>query len=80
MPVKAVPPTLWLGTASSICGTKPGTMFGAFAEHSAPSALIMFNAGFSFGEAGGFYRGEPLYHASLNASEYETLLASFGSR
>jgi hypothetical protein len=30
------------------------------------------------GEAVGSYRGDPLYHASLDASEYEKLLADFG--
>jgi hypothetical protein len=30
------------------------------------------------GEAIGEYRGEPLYHASLDPSEYERLLASHG--
>jgi 2-polyprenyl-3-methyl-5-hydroxy-6-metoxy-1,4-benzoquinol methylase len=29
-------------------------------------------------EAVGAYRGDPLYHASLDASEYEALLADFG--
>jgi trans-aconitate methyltransferase len=54
------------------------TMFGIFAEHAAPAAVVMFNAGFAHGEAVGSYRGDPLYHASLDASEYETLLAEFG--
>ena len=38
----------------------------------------MFNAGFSHGEAIGVYRGDPLYHASLDDSEYESLLADSG--
>ena len=38
----------------------------------------MFNAGFSHGEAIGSYRGDPLYHASLDVREYETLLTNFG--
>jgi SAM-dependent methyltransferase len=54
------------------------TMFGIFAEHAAPAAVLMFNAGFGHGEAIGSYRGDPLYHASLDASEYEALLADFG--
>jgi SAM-dependent methyltransferase len=54
------------------------TMFGIFAVHAAPTAILMFNAGFSHGEAEGSYRGDPLYHASLDASEYEKLLADFG--
>jgi hypothetical protein len=54
------------------------TMFGIFAAHAAPAAILMFNAGFGHGEAVGSYRGDPLYHASLDASEYEALLAQFG--
>jgi trans-aconitate methyltransferase len=54
------------------------TMFDIFAAHAAPAALLIFNAGFCHGEAMGSYRGDPLYHASLDASEYEDLLAEFG--
>jgi SAM-dependent methyltransferase len=54
------------------------TMFRIFATHAATAAILMFNAGFSHGEAVGFYRGDPLYHASLDPSEYESLLANFG--
>jgi trans-aconitate methyltransferase len=54
------------------------TMFGIFAAHAAPAAILMFNAGFGHGEAVGSYRGDALYHASLDASEYEALLADRG--
>jgi trans-aconitate methyltransferase len=54
------------------------TMFKIFAEHAAPATILMFNAGFGHGEAMGSYRGDPLYHASLDTSEYEALLADFG--
>jgi cyclopropane fatty-acyl-phospholipid synthase-like methyltransferase len=54
------------------------TMFRIFAEHSAADAILMFNAGFSHGEAMGSYRGDPLYHASLDSAEYEDLLAGAG--
>lgn len=54
------------------------TMFPIFAAHSAPGGILMFNAGFSKGEVVGSYRGDPLYHASLDPSEYQALLASFG--
>ena len=54
------------------------TMFRIFAAHAAPASILMFNAGFAHGEAIGFYRGDPLYHASLDASEYEAILADFG--
>jgi SAM-dependent methyltransferase len=53
-------------------------MFRVFAAHAAPQAILMFNAGFSHGEAVGSYRGDPLYHASLDAHEYGALLAEFG--
>src|SRR5262249_11118687 len=53
-------------------------MFSTFAAHAAMGTILMFNAGFSHGEAVGSYRGDPLYHASLNASEYEALLSDFG--
>jgi trans-aconitate methyltransferase len=53
-------------------------MFRVFAEHAAPGAVLMFNAGPGFGEAIGSYRGDPLYHASLDAAEYASLLDQFG--
>ncbi len=53
-------------------------MFQIFGAHSAANGILMFNAGFSHGEAVGSYRGDPLYHASLDSSEYGTLLAGAG--
>jgi SAM-dependent methyltransferase len=53
-------------------------MFPIFAAHAAPAAILMFNAGFGHGEDIGSYRGDPLYHASLGAIEYEALLADCG--
>ncbi len=53
-------------------------MFPIFAAHAAADAILMFNAGLSRGEAVGSYRGDPLYHASLDPSEYEALLAQVG--
>lgn len=54
------------------------SMFRVFAAHAAPATILMFNAGFGRGEAMGSYRGDPLYHASLDTSEYETLLTDSG--
>ena len=54
------------------------TMFRVFAAHAAPSAVLMFNAGPRHGEAIGVYRGDKLYHASLDAAEYEALLTASG--
>src|SRR5262249_39623734 len=40
-----------------------------FRDHAAPSTVLTFNAGPSHGEAIGSYRGDPLYHASLDPAE-----------
>jgi 2-polyprenyl-3-methyl-5-hydroxy-6-metoxy-1,4-benzoquinol methylase len=53
-------------------------MFRVFAAHAAPAAILMFNAGPARGEAMGSYRGDPLYHASLDAAEYAALLSDSG--
>jgi SAM-dependent methyltransferase len=53
-------------------------MFAVFAAHAAAGAILMFNAGPSKGEAIGSYRGDPLYHASLDPSDYQALLGGAG--
>ena len=53
-------------------------MFHVFAAHCGPRAVLMFNTGPAYGEAVGSYRGDPLYHASLNPAEYERLLDGIG--
>lgn len=53
-------------------------MFAVFAAHSEETALLMFNTGPAHGEGIGSYRGDPLYHASLDPDEYERLLAAHG--
>ncbi len=53
-------------------------MFEVFSAHAAQPAILMFNAGPAHGEAIGSYRGEPLYHASLDVAENEELLARSG--
>jgi SAM-dependent methyltransferase len=50
-------------------------MFGVFARHLAPSAVLIFNSGPDYGEGVGEYRGDPLYHASLSPDEYAALLS-----
>jgi SAM-dependent methyltransferase len=55
-------------------------IFPIFRQHAAPGTALMFTSGTSHGEAIGSYRGEPLYHASLAAREYQTLLESNGFR
>ena len=53
-------------------------MFPVFAEHAAPGTVLLFTSGPAAGEAIGEFQGEPLYHASLDAEEYRTLLAAHG--
>jgi trans-aconitate methyltransferase len=53
-------------------------MFQRFATHAKPGAPLMFTSGFSEGESIGSYCGEPLYHASLDTSEYGQRLADNG--
>lgn len=53
-------------------------MFPLFREHAAPGAALMLTTGPAAGEAIGVYRGEPLYHASLDASEYRDLFHANG--
>lgn len=53
-------------------------MFPIFGSHAGPSGLLMFNSGPEHGEAIGTYQGEPLYHSSLDVSEYRSLLHCIG--
>jgi SAM-dependent methyltransferase len=53
-------------------------MFPAFRRHAAAGAALMFTTGPSAGEQLGSYRGEPLYHASLDGDEYRRLLHDSG--
>jgi hypothetical protein len=53
-------------------------MFAVFAAHARHGTILMFNTGPAFRVALGSYRGDPLYHASLDADEYRILLARHG--
>jgi len=53
-------------------------MFAIFRAHAAPGAALMFTSGPKHGEAIGQLEGEPLYHASLDVSEYRALLDAAG--
>jgi SAM-dependent methyltransferase len=53
-------------------------MFPIFALHAAPGAPLMFTSGWEEGVAMGEWRGEPLYHASLDTAEYRALLETNG--
>ena len=53
-------------------------MFAIFKRYAASGAALMFTSGPSAGEVVGSYRGEPLYHASLDSAEYRPLLHDGG--
>jgi SAM-dependent methyltransferase len=53
-------------------------MFAVFRRHAAPGTGLMFTSGPARGEAIGTFRGEPLYHASLDADENIALLTAHG--
>jgi SAM-dependent methyltransferase len=53
-------------------------MFAIFAAHAALGAALMFTSGPRAGEAVGSWRGEPLFHASLDPGEYQALLDAHG--
>lgn len=49
-------------------------MFPIFEQHARAGAPLMFTSGPTHGEAIGTFEGDPLYHASLDPSEYVRLL------
>ena len=53
-------------------------MFPTFAAHTAGGGVLMFTSGPKAGVRIGEFEGEPLYHASLDAGEYEALLDRHG--
>lgn len=53
-------------------------MFATFAAHAVSGAPLMFTSGWSEGEAIGEWRGEPLFHGSLDSGEYQALLEGAG--
>lgn len=54
------------------------SMFPIFHDHASPRAALMFTSGPGYGVAMGAFEGEPMYHASLDADEYRTLLDENG--
>lgn len=58
--------------------TDQRAMFRVFADHASDGAALMFTAGPEAGEAMGTVGGKPIYHASLSAEEYRSLLAEHG--
>jgi SAM-dependent methyltransferase len=63
-----------------LCHDDQRRMFPVFRRHAAPHAALMFTSGPAHGEAIGSFGGEPLYHASLDPSEYRSLLDQNGFR
>ncbi len=61
-----------------LCPEDQRVMFPIFRSHAAPKAALMFTSGTSHGEAIGTYKDEPLYHGSLDAEEYRSLLKQNG--
>ena len=61
-----------------LCPEDQRRVFPLFREHSAPNAALLFTSGPAGGDAIGEYRGEPLYHGSLDGAEYRELLAENG--
>ena len=61
-----------------LCPDDQRRMFPIFRQHAASRAALMFTSGPAHGEAIGSYKGEPLYHASLDAAEYRALLNANG--
>ena len=53
-------------------------MFARFAAHVRPGGVLMFTSGHGHGEAIGHWQGEPMYHGSLDPSEYRELLGGNG--
>jgi len=61
-----------------LCHGDQRCMFPVFRAHASPHAALMFTTGPTPGEAIGTFESEPLYHASLDASEYRALLDENG--
>ncbi|WP_374164014.1 class I SAM-dependent methyltransferase [Arcticibacter sp. MXS-1] len=53
-------------------------MFKIFEKHITPHGILLFTSGTERGEAWGTMGGENVFHASLDTSEYESLLARHG--
>lgn len=53
-------------------------MFAVFANHAAPGAVLMFTSGPEAGEEIGQVEGTPVYHSSLDPTDYRALLRAKG--
>lgn len=61
-----------------LCPEDQRQMFPVFRSHAASKAVLMFTSGPSHGEAIGTFQGQPLYHGSLDETEYRSLLDENG--
>ncbi len=61
-----------------LCPEDQRKMFPIFRSHAGTRAALMFTSGPSHGEAIGTYKGEQLYHGSLDGEEYRSLLNQNG--
>lgn len=61
-----------------LCYDDQRRMFPIFRAHAAAHAALLFTSGPAYGEAIGTFEGEPLYHASLDGTEYRALLDANG--
>lgn len=61
-----------------LCPEDQRRVFPLFRKHSTPNAALLFTSGPARGDAIGEYRGEPLYHGSLDSAEYRELLDENG--
>lgn len=53
-------------------------MFNTFSRLCHPGAALMFTTGTTHGESMGTFEGKPLYHGSLDLTEYHSLLQANG--
>jgi SAM-dependent methyltransferase len=61
-----------------LCPEDQQRMFSVFRRHAAPGCALLFTSGPAHGSKMGTYKGEPLYHASLDAAEYRQVLDENG--
>jgi hypothetical protein len=61
-----------------LCPEDQRRMFPIFRRHAQSKAALMFTRGHLHGEAIGTYKGEPLYHGSLDGAEYRSLIHQNG--
>ena len=60
--------------------TDQPVMFKMFEEHINPKGILLFTSGIEYGETWGINGGKNLFHASLDAEEYENLLIKHNFR